>query len=227
MTTSATLPAVRRALIVHAHPEPASFSTAQARAVAGELLGRGVDVDYLDLYAEGFDPVLRREQFADVPEGEPFKPQKEQVRALGAGTLGDPVEQHLRALLDADLLVLSFPLWWFSVPAVLKGWIDRVFVMGAAFGGDRGTFAEGGLAGKRAQLLVTTGGSPEAFAPGALDGYGSLDEFLFHLHRGVLEFTGFTVLPPVVTHAPVRLDDAGRDAALSSARAGVAASLDA
>ncbi|MDJ0466670.1 NAD(P)H-dependent oxidoreductase [Streptomyces sp. H27-C3] len=71
---------------------------------------------------------LAREEFAPV-EGH-FKPQAEQMRAVKSGTLDAAVKAHLDRLLAADLLVLSFPMWWFSLPAVLKGWVDRVFVMG-------------------------------------------------------------------------------------------------
>lgn len=58
--------------------------------------------------------------------------------------------------------MLSFPLWWFSMPAVLKGWVDRVFAMGGVFGGDHGLFDEAALTGRRAVLLLTTGGSTAA-----------------------------------------------------------------
>lgn len=120
--------------------------------------------------------------------------------------------------------MLSFPLWWFSMPAIMKGWIDRVFVMGATFGGEHGVFAEGGLRGRSAMLLLTTGGGEAAFAPGAADGYGDLQSFLFHIHRGMLEFVGYDVLPPVVTYGPARLDAAVREEALRRARAQASAS---
>lgn len=223
MTDTSTATPVRRALIVHAHPEPGSFSSAQAEAVADQLQAEGVEVERLDLYADGWDPVLHRDQF---PRGSDyFKPQAEQRDAVLGGTLAEPVRTHLDQLLRADLLVLSFPLWWFSMPAVMKGWVDRVFVMGAAFGGEHGVFAEGGLRGRRAVLLLTTGGGEPAFAPDASDGYGDLEAFLFHIHRGMLEFVGYDVLPPIVTFGPVRLDAQERAAALGRARARIAAAV--
>ena len=223
MATSPPAAPVRSALIVHAHPEPESFSSAQAAAVADQLRSEGVDVCTIDLYAEGWDPVLAREQFLDGPGY--FKPQAEQLRAVAAGTLTDPVKTHLDQLQRAELLVLSFPLWWFSMPAIMKGWVDRVFVMGATFGGEHGIFTGGGLSDKKAMLLLTTGGAQAAFAPDALEGYGDMNTFLFHIHRGMLEFVGYDVLPPVVTHGPARLDDADRAAALAHARGQVAAAL--
>ncbi|MDQ0766597.1 NAD(P)H-dependent oxidoreductase [Streptomyces canus] len=155
-------------------------------ATAAQAL-RGADsqVDVLGLYNDAWAPVLAREEFAPV-DG-PFKPQAEQMRAVQDGTLDEAVKVHLERLLAADLLVLSYPLWWFSLPAILKSWIDRVFVMGALFGGDHGFFGDAPLAGKRAMLLVTTGGSGEAFRP---DGaFGAVDDFLgsrtrVHLRAG-------------------------------------------
>ncbi|WP_432534479.1 NAD(P)H-dependent oxidoreductase [Kineococcus arenarius] len=214
---------VRRALIVHAHPEPDSFSSAQAVAVADQLRSEGVDVHFIDLYAEGWEPVLAREQFLQGPGY--FKPQAEQLRAVAAGALTDPVKIHLEQVQQADLLVLSFPLWWFSMPAIMKGWVDRVFVMGAAFGGEHGIFADGGMSGKQAVLLLSTGGAQAAFAPDALEGYGDMETFLFHIHRGMLEFVGYDVLPPVITYSPARLDDTDRAAALAHARGQIALAL--
>ncbi|MEW5356271.1 NAD(P)H-dependent oxidoreductase [Streptomyces sp. 16-176A] len=213
-----TFTAAPTALIVHAHPEPHSFSTAQMTAAARTLSDAGYRVEIVDLYAEGWAPVLGRDEFAPV-EG-PFKPQAEQLRAVADGTLDATVRAHLDRLLAADLLVLSFPLWWFSLPAVLKGWIDRVFVMGGVFGGQHGLFEQAALAGRRAMLLVTTGGSRESFQPGGM--LGAMDDFLFHIHRGMLEFVGYRVLAPVITYGPAHLTEQERAAALDAVRESVA-----
>jgi NAD(P)H dehydrogenase (quinone) len=198
------------ALIVRAHPEPGSFSASQARAAARALADAGHTVDIIDLYDDEWQPVLDRGEFSGV-DG-PFKPQAEQMRAAAAGTLDPVVQDHLERLIAADLLVLSFPMWWFSVPAILKGWIDRVFVMGAVFGGEHGLFDQAALAGKDAIVLMTTGGPADAFAPGGA--FGPMDDFLFHVRRGMLEFVGYRVLPPVVTYGPAHLDEAARADAL-------------
>lgn len=202
------------ALIVHAHPEPLSFSSAQA-ALAGERLrGRGFAVETIDLYARGWAPVLDRDEFMN-PDS-PFKPQAEQLKAVRQNSLAPEVRADLDRLLAADLLVLSFPLWWFSMPAVLKGWVDRVFVMGATFGGEFGLFDAAALAGKRAVLLITTGGSVESFRSGGT--FGAVEDFLFHIHRGMLEFVGYTTLPPILTYGPAHMDAEEREAALGRVR---------
>ncbi|WP_329248554.1 NAD(P)H-dependent oxidoreductase [Actinoallomurus sp. NBC_01490] len=209
----------KTALIVHAHPEPDAFSTAQMRVAAEELRRSGYAVEVVDLYADGWSPVLDRQEFE--PVSGPFKPQAEQMRAVREGTLTGEVRAHLDSVLAADLLVLSFPMWWFSMPAILKGWIDRTFVMGALFGGDFGLFDRAALRGKRAMLLVTTGGSAESFSSGGA--FGAMDDFLFHIHRGMLEFVGYEVLAPVVTYGPAHLTDAERRTALEAVRESFAA----
>ncbi|MGG2463835.1 NAD(P)H-dependent oxidoreductase [Streptomyces sp. RGM 3693] len=213
-----TFAAAPTALIVHAHPEARSFSTAQMTTATRALRDAGYRVDVLDLYSDAWAPVLGREEFAPV-DGH-FKPQAEQQRAIKDGTLDATVRDHLDRLLAADLLVLSFPLWWFSLPAILKGWVDRVFVMGGVFGGDYGLFGDAALAGKQAMLLLTTGGPSESFqAGGAL---GAMDDFLFHIHRGMLEFVGYQVLDPVITYGPAHLTEQDRAAALETVREAVA-----
>jgi len=88
------------------------------------------------------------------------------------------------------------------MPAILKGWIDRVFSRGRVYGGGR-YFSKGLLRGKRAMLSVTVGGAPEAY--GSRGAYGPLERILQPIHHGILGFVGFTVLEPFVVHAPVRL----------------------
>lgn len=102
--------------------------------------------------------------------------------------------------------------------------MDRAFVMGATFGGEYGIFEQGAMRGKKAMLLLTTGGAEAAFALDAV-GYGALDTFLFHIHRGMLEFCGYEVLLPAVTYGPVRLDDQARSDALEAASHRVTAAL--
>ncbi|TFD63211.1 flavodoxin family protein [Cryobacterium suzukii] len=200
------------ALIVHAHPEPNSFSNAQMRSARSSLQDQGYYVKTIYLYEKNWSPVLDRSEFPSAATY--FKPQAEQLAAANAETLAAEVRADLEALLDADLLVLSFPLWWFSLPAILKGWIDRVFVMGAVFGGEHGLFNQAALAGHKAVLLITTGGSPDSFGEGHR--FGVLNTHLFHIHLGMLRFVGYDVLEPIVTYGPAHLDADNRDAALSA-----------
>ncbi|MFG1646309.1 NAD(P)H-dependent oxidoreductase [Amycolatopsis sp. NPDC049252] len=216
MTQTPSAPRARKtAMVVHAHPEPNSFCSAQMRTAIAALQCSGYDARLFDLYQDHWPPALGPDEFGHQ-DGH-FKPQSAQMIAASEGTLAPEVHEHLDTLLHADLLVLSFPLWWFSVPAILKGWIDRVFIMGSVFGGGKyGYFDEAALAGRRAVLLVTTGGSAESFSPST--GAGNLPALLFHIDHG-LRFVGYDVLEPVVTWGPVRQSEAERSASLAAVQA--------
>lgn len=189
------------ALIVHAHPEAHSFCAAQMREAVSTLEAQGYTVEVSDLYQMNWSPALGRDDFTHPLEGH-FKPGPEQVRAHQQGTFTPDVAAELEKLLRADLLVFSFPMWWFSLPAILKGWVDRVFAMGVAYGGGVGTFDKGGFRGRRAMLLFTTGSLEEHFGPEARD--GEMDVILFHILHGMFWFCGFTALESVVSFAPTR-----------------------
>lgn len=105
-----------------------------------------------------------------------------------------------------------FPLWWFSVPAILKGWVDRVFAMGRTYGGGH-IYETGIFSGKKALLSLTTGGKEADYLKNGFN--GDLLSMLKPLHRGILQFTGFSVLQPQVVYGPARISPAERAAALS------------
>lgn len=132
-----------RALVVLAHPLSDSLCAHLAREAIDALRARGVDVDVLDLYAETFQPALteaeRRLHYA-TPEPGP-----------------DIVALQQR-LARAEMLILVFPTWWFSMPAMLKGWFDRVWAPKFAF--EHGTPLKPLLSGLKSCLVVTTLGSP-------------------------------------------------------------------
>ena len=104
---------------------------------------------------------------------------------------------------------------WFALPAILKGWVDRVFVMGRAYGGGK-WFDRGVFAGKRAMLSTTTGGGQTMFGERGI--YGAIDRVLHPINHGIFRFTGFDVLPPVVVYAPARMSDDTRAQALDDYR---------
>lgn len=188
------------ALIVYAHPEPHSFNAALRDAAADLLRGQGHSVEVSDLYAMNFKAVVDRDDFLTCHDVERFNVSLEQRHAHVHGGLAPDIRLELDRLQRADLLILQFPMWWFGMPAILKGWIDRVFVSGAVYGRSA-MFEHGKLRGKHAMVCVTTGAPAEAFGPGSLN--GDVLDLLAPLHRGVLAFTGMTVLPPhVACHVP-------------------------
>lgn len=110
-------------------------------------------------------------------------------------------------------MIWQFPLWWFGLPGILKGWVDRVFAMGRFYGGGR-IYESGVLRGKRAMLSLTTGGSADVFVKGGR--FGDIQAILRPIHRGIFLFTGFDVLAPHIVYAPVRMAEAQRHAELAA-----------
>jgi NAD(P)H dehydrogenase (quinone) len=199
-------------LIVYAHPEPQSFNGALLRTAVATLQAAGHAVQVSDLYASGFEPVSDRRNFTTVRDAQFFKQQQEELYATEHQGFAPRIEAELQKLEWCDVMIWQFPLWWFSVPAALKGWVDRVFAMGRAYGAGR-LYEDGPFRGKRALLSLTTGGNEAAYLPGGLQ--GDLAGILRPIHRGMLQFTGFTVLPPQVVYAPARMSAEERAAALA------------
>lgn len=107
-----------KVLVLHAHPVETSYNAALHRIIVDRLTARGHEVDDCDLYAEDFDPRLTREERLGYHDVE---------------TNTAPVQPYVDRLRAADALVLSFPVWNFGYPAILKGYFDRVFVPGVTF----------------------------------------------------------------------------------------------
>lgn len=135
-----------RLLVVYCHPVPESYCAALRDAVIEAAEAAGHEVRLKDLYAEGFDPVMgpaERRLYND------------------AGVNEAPVEAELEALRWAEGLIFVHPTWWMSLPAMLKGWLDRVFVPHVAFTMPTAETSIGpGLTNIRLVGQVTTMGSP-------------------------------------------------------------------
>lgn len=192
-------------LIVHAHNEPRSFCTALCRLAEQTLREQGHGVKVSDLYGMNWNPVASEADFLERRNPDYLVYALEQREAVTAQTLAADIREELDKLLWADLVIFNFPVYWFSVPAILKGWFDRVLVSGICYGGKR-FYDQGGLAGKRALLTLTLGGRDHMFGPGAI--HGPLEDMLRPVLRGTLAYTGMTVLPPFVAwHVPYVGDD--------------------
>ncbi|MCA6122070.1 NAD(P)H-dependent oxidoreductase [Bradyrhizobium sp. WSM 1704] len=203
-----------KVLIVFAHPEPRSLNGALLDVAVSELKRLGHDVQVSDLYAQGWKSEVGRGDFPSLGQSERLKPAAASKQAFEAGTLTSDVKAEIEKLLWADVLILQFPLWWFSMPAILKGWVDRVFAYGFAYGvgehsdkrwGDR--YGDGTLKGKRAMLVVTAGGWEEHYSDRGVN--GPIDDLLFPINHGILYYPGYEVLPPFVVYRVDRLGDAG------------------
>ena len=189
-----------KVLIVHAHPEPQSFTAALRDQAVATLEGQGHEVKVSDLYAMQWNPVASAADFSSRENPEYLVYALEQRLGVKKQSIAADIQGELDKLLWADLLILNFPIFWFSAPAMLKGWIDRVLVSGVCYGGKR-FYDQGGLAGKKALVTVTLGGREHMFGEGAI--HGPLEDMLRPILRGTLAYVGFEVLEPFVAwHVP-------------------------
>src|SRR5437762_6361237 len=146
-----------RVLIVYAHPEPTSFNAAMMREAVAVLSAAGHEVIVSDLHAMGFDPVSDRRNFSTVVDPGRLSQQIEEAHASAHNGYVPELQAEMDKLAWCDLLILQFHLWWLGLPAILKGWIDRVFALGRSYDGG-GWFAPGVLTGERAVRSEHIGG---------------------------------------------------------------------
>lgn len=200
-------------LIVYGHPEPLSLNGSIKNFTVERLEAAGHSVQVSDLYAMNWKPALDANDSLDGAATERFDAALDSRRAFVGGRQSADIALEQQKLMWADTVILQFPMWWFSMPAILKGWVERVYAHGFAYGvgehsdrrwGDR--YGEGSLAGKRAMLIVTTGSWESHYSPRGIN--GPIDDILFPIQHGILYYPGFEVLPPFVVYRTSRVDEA-------------------
>jgi putative NADPH-quinone reductase len=134
-----------KVLVVYCHPVPESFCAALRDAAVETLRGAGHDLRLIDLYAENFNPVMccdERRGYNDRPPDDPS------------------LEPHIEAIRWAEAILFVYPTWWYGLPAMLKGWLDRVWATDVAFS----LSADGGIVPRMTHIrklgIVTTCGAP-------------------------------------------------------------------
>lgn len=200
-------------LIVHAHPEPLSLTSSLKNVAIAALEADGHVVQVSDLYAMQWKAVADGDDFREPRHPERLRYTSESRNAFTHGTQSPDVVAEQEKLLWADAVIMSFPLWWYSEPAILKGWVERVYAAGFAYGtgryddthwGDR--FGEGVLAGRRAMVIVSIGGREAHYTDRGVN--GPLDDILWPLQHGGLFYPGMQVVDPFVVYQSDRVDDA-------------------
>ena len=202
-----------KAFIVLAHPEPKSFNAAMFRTAVNVLVRAGHEVKTSDLCAMQFDPVSGRHNFTTIKDPNYLKLQMEEMYASEAKGFAGDIENEIRKIEWCELMIWQFPLWWFGLPGILKGWVDRVFAMGRTYGG-RKMYGAGVFGGKRALLSLTTGGPPSAYVKGGVQ--GDINAIVRPIQRGMLQFVGFDVLAPQIVYGPVRMEQQQRNGLLAA-----------
>jgi len=136
-----------KVLVVLAHPNPDSFSHAIVDRVVSTLANREHSVSVIDLYGLDYSPALTRAELAAYPTSEP--------------AIDPMVIEHTRLIQECSTIVFVYPTWWSSMPAILKGWIDRTMLPGIAFSVDPQTLKlQPGLTNVRRLIGITTFGGP-------------------------------------------------------------------
>jgi NAD(P)H dehydrogenase (quinone) len=185
-----------RALVVLAHPEMRSINAGLAQVAEDTLTATGYAVERSNLVQMGFDPVERAALYPRLKNPSRFDAQTEQRHAVESGTLAPDVAAEIEKIRRADFLFIQCPIWWFSVPAVLKGWFDRALVYGGLYDSTN-RYDRGLLKGKRAMMSVTTGGPESTFAHNGRN--GDIELLMWPMNM-TLAYVGYTVLPHAVAY---------------------------
>ncbi|WP_054023476.1 NAD(P)H-dependent oxidoreductase [Bacillus sp. FJAT-28004] len=190
-------------LIVYCHPNPDSFNNAIVETFIASLKEQGNEVVVRDLYAMRFDPVLKASDFQAMREGNtPADIKAEQ--------------DHVKW---ADAFTMVYPIWWTGLPALIKGYIDRVFSYGFAYAyGEDGTISKL-LAGKKGLIINTHGTPSEIYSQ-----TGMYDGLKITSDTGIYEFCGITPVGHMFFGSVPQIDDAARKKILEEVK-GKAVSL--
>jgi len=159
-------------LVLYAHPNPKSFNNAIKEEVLAKLNKENKSYDVRDLYALNWNPVLKGSDFIAFKEGHPTPDIKTEQDYINA----------------ADIIILIHPIWWFGMPAILKGYIDRVFSYGFAYETGKDGI-KGLLTGKKVVILNTTGGSETEY-----NQHGFKEAVKKIFQNGVFNFCGLEIL---------------------------------
>lgn len=186
-----------RILIVLAHPKSDSFNAAVCAALCESLRAAGHEIDIADLNREGFHPVLRGPELEELGTAPPL----------------EDVRRYQQRILSADALAFIFPVWWFGLPAILKGFVDRVFREGFAFQFTKGGRVHGLLRHKKALIIGTAGASAALYR---LFRFGGPLEKTFG--EWTLKMCGVRAVRQVLLHDVVNTNDAARERYLKKVR---------
>jgi NAD(P)H dehydrogenase (quinone) len=206
---------MKHVLIVSAHHEPKSFCSALKDTARTVFEQNDARVLVSDLYAEKFNPISGRNNFVTVADPNFLKQQQEEEYATTKNGFAPELEAEMQKLEACDLLIFVFPLWWFGLPGILKGWVDRVFAYKRIYG--RGRWYEKGIgAGKRGLVLTTTGSPATSYGRSSL--HPPMETILQPIHHGIFWFNGFVPLEPFVAWGASHVGDKGRAAYLQELR---------
>lgn len=191
--------------IVYAHPEPNSLNGTLKEVAVSHLKEAGHAVIVSDLYKMNWKAVADGNDFKNHKTEERLSYMKASKKAFQNGSQTEDISQEQEKLLWADVIIFQFPFWWFGMPAILKGWIERVYAFGFAYGTGRyggkywgNRYGDGTLKGKKAMLSITIGGRKPQYEENGIN--GDINDLLFPIHHGMLWYPGISVLFPFIIY---------------------------
>lgn len=180
----------KKILIIYAHPEPSSLTRQLVDVSVECLTAQGHEVLQSDLYAMGWKAIFDEHDFPQRANPQRLSFGAESAHAYRHRSQSPDVAAEQDKVLAADVVIFQFPLWWYGMPAIMKGWIDRVWAAGLAHGykdaGNAYRYGDGAFKGKRAMLSVAVGGPAEDYSPRGIN--GPLEQLLFPITHGSLYF---------------------------------------
>lgn len=183
-----------RVLYVYAHPEPKSFNAALRDTALAALQEKGHEVKLSDLYAMKFNPVLSASDFPERKNLEFFNAFLEAIKASKTGAFSPDIKEEMEKVKWADIMIFQFPIYFTAMPAIMKGWIDRVLAPGFGFNPITNSAYETGLfKRKSAMLTMTTGAPKEVYSEGGA--HGDLNKHMESITHCVFEYMGMKALP--------------------------------
>lgn len=196
-------------LLVYAQPESSSLTHHLVREAEKFFSQKTYSISHSDLYAMDWKAVMDDSDFINRKDKSRLSFIQESGHAYFTKTLTKDIQAEHEKLINADAVIFIFPLWWYSMPAIMKGWIDRVWTYGLAYGyknaGNRHRYGEGAFQGKRALLAINIGGAEVEYSSRGIN--GKLEDILFPITHGTLFYTGMTVLPTFAIYNSVNITD--------------------
>ena len=184
-----------KVLIVYAHPDKQSLNHSLLEVTTKYLKEKNHEVKVTDLYAQNFKAGVDSGDFLNHEEGKRLFLMRDGGSAFDAGKLSPDIMEEQAKLSWADLVIFQFPLWWYSMPAIMKGWMDRVLNKKFAFSKSGDTTTRP-LAGKKTFMIVTAGGTADDFSEGGF--LGDISHILYPIQKGIFKFIGFNALDPII-----------------------------
>jgi NAD(P)H dehydrogenase (quinone) len=197
-------------LIVFAHPESESLNGSLKELAVDVLNDEGHLVQVSDLYAMNWKAVLDKDDFPERMNKELFNSIAEQLNAVKKDSIPLDIKREMDKVLWADVIIFQFPIWWSNFPAILKGWIDRVFYNGFAFNVvEMKLYNDRLLKGKKGMLSFTTGASRELYTDKGP--HGDIEVLVKYFNHLLFEFVGMDALPYFAIFGPGEMSEEERE----------------